>query len=81
MSMATLPPPHTFLPGFERIKKLLQNKSGGSGPPHSPPWLRPCICPKYNRVTEGGRTFNVTAVNLLNSLGIDLRKKNKSLLV
>ena len=40
-----------------------------------------CICPKYNRVTEGGRTFNVTAVKLLNSLGIDLRKKNKSLLV
>ena len=22
------------------------------------------ICPKYNRVTEGGRTFNVTAVKL-----------------
>ena len=40
------PPPHTFLPGFERIKKLLQNKSGGG--PHPPPlppppWLRPCL--------------------------------------
>ena len=33
------------------------------------------ICPKYNRVTEGGRTFNVTAVKLWNSLSIDLRKK------
>ena len=32
------------------------------------------ICPKYNRVTEGGRTFNVTAVKLRNSLSIDLRK-------
>ena len=37
MSMAALPPPHTFLPGFERIKKLLQNKSGGSGPTIPPP--------------------------------------------
>ena len=32
------------------------------------------ICPNYNRVTEGGRTFNVTAVKLWNSLSIDLKK-------
>ena len=33
-----------------------------------------CICPKYNRVTEGGRTYNITAVKLWNSSSIDLRK-------
>ena len=32
------------------------------------------ICPKYNRVSDGGRDFNVMAVKLRNSLSIDLRK-------
>ena len=44
------PPPHTFLPGFERIKKLVQNKSGGGvRTPHSPPWLRHWLQLKENQ--------------------------------
>ena len=31
------PPPHKFLPGFERIKKLVQNKRGGGPDPPIPP--------------------------------------------
>ena len=31
------------------------------------------ICPKFNRVTEGGRTFAVTTCHLGNSLSLELR--------
>lgn len=33
------------------------------------------ICPKYKRMNAGGRTFNVTAVQLWNSLSLHLKKK------
>ncbi|CAB4041675.1 Hypothetical predicted protein, partial [Paramuricea clavata] len=32
------------------------------------------ICPKYNRETEGGRTFLVTATKLWNSIPLNIRK-------
>ena len=32
------------------------------------------ICPKFNRKTEGGRTFAVTASQLWNTLNLELRK-------
>lgn len=31
------------------------------------------ICPKFNRMTEGGRTFAVTTCQLWNSLSLELR--------
>ena len=31
------------------------------------------ICPKFNRVTEGGRSFAVSTCQLWNSLSLDLR--------
>ena len=34
------------------------------------------ICPRYKRLNEGGRTFNVTAVQLCNSLSLHLKKKS-----
>ena len=37
------PPPHThFYPVLKKLKNLSKTKVGGSGPPHSPPWLRHC---------------------------------------
>ena len=32
------------------------------------------VCPRYNRESEGGRTFIVSATRLWNSLPIDLKK-------
>lgn len=32
------------------------------------------VCPRYNRVSEGGRTFSVSATRLRNSLPINLEK-------
>ena len=32
------------------------------------------VCPRYNRESEGGRTFSVSATRLWNSLPIDLKK-------
>ena len=32
------------------------------------------VCPIYNRESEGGRTFSVSATRLWNSLPIDLKK-------
>ncbi len=32
------------------------------------------ICPKFNRKTEGGRTFAVTTSQLWNTLNLELRK-------
>ena len=32
------------------------------------------VCPRYNRESEGGRTFSVSATRLWNSLPIDLNK-------
>ena len=34
------------------------------------------ICARYNRKTEGGRTFSVTTSQLWNALNINLRKAN-----
>ena len=34
----------------------------------------PFVCPRYNRESEGGRTFSVSATRLWNSLPIDLKK-------
>ena len=33
------------------------------------------VCPRYNRESEGGRTFSVSATRLWNSLPINLKKK------
>ena len=51
------PPPHTFLPDFERIKKLVQNKSGGSGPPHSPRGYAPGVCFTVGKCGRMDTTF------------------------
>ena len=32
------------------------------------------VCPRYNRESEGGRTFSVSATRLWNSLPINLKK-------
>ena len=34
------------------------------------------VCPRYNRETEGGRTFTVTSAKLWNSLSLELRSKD-----
>jgi len=36
------------------------------------------ICAKYNRKTEGGRTFSVTTSQLWNALSLNLRNANSS---
>ncbi|KAK2558760.1 hypothetical protein P5673_018969, partial [Acropora cervicornis] len=33
------------------------------------------VCPRYNRESEGGRTFSVSATRLWNSLPLDLKKE------
>ena len=33
------------------------------------------VCPRYNRETEGGRTFHISSVKLWNSIPIDIHKK------
>ena len=32
-------------------------------------------CPKYNRITEGGRSFTVSAVQLWNNLPVEIKSK------